>query len=214
MSSNIPPQLNNVSQISMWWHCCKTKLPRGFLADNFPQWKAIKTLPPSLFLARRKQNRNVRRSNEVSRTLKRLLRNIWSLKDIHQKNWESTSSWKQIHTCASFLALRKRANMEISIRLIAGGIPARAPLLIKPSAEDRTLIKKPCRTVVPLNRGSGRAIAFFFFFLLWCDYIWLLSKQRLTSAGRSDGDSQTYWRSDLQSSNTEADRGRQEQRQV
>lgn len=147
----------------MWWHCCKTKLPRGFLADNFPQWKAIKTLPPSLFLARRKQNRNVRRSNEVSRTLKRLLRNIWSLKDIHQKNWESTSSWKQIHTCASFLALRKRANMEISIRLIAGGIPARAPLLIKPSAEDRTLIKKPCRTVVPLNRGSGRAIAFFFF---------------------------------------------------
>lgn len=89
------------------------------------------------------------------------------------------------------------------------GIPARAPLLIKPSAEDRTLIKKPCRTVVPLNRGSGRAIAFFFFFLLWCDYIWLLSKQRLTSAGRSDGDSQTYWRSDLQSSNTEADRGNQ-----
>lgn len=43
------------------------------------------------------------------------------------------------------------------------GIPARAPLLIKPSAEDRTLIKKPCRTVVPLNRGTGRAIAFFFF---------------------------------------------------
>lgn len=82
---------------------------------------------------------------------------------IKKKNWESTSSWKQIHTCTSLLALRKRANMEISIRLIAGGIPAHAPLLIKPSAEDRTLIKKPCRTVVPLNRGSGRAIAFFSF---------------------------------------------------
>ena len=64
-----------------------------------------------------------------------------------------------------FLARPQETSLYGNINQIncGGGKPARAPLLIKPSAEDRTLIKKPCRTVVPPNQGSGRAITFFFF---------------------------------------------------
>ncbi len=101
--------------------------------------------------------------------------------------------------------------LEISLHgninsINCGWLPTCAWLLIKPSREDRTLFKKPCRTFVPLNIGSEKVIACFLCCLIifYCshskDMHRLLDSQTSCKQNIKQTDSP-------QTSNTETDQG-------